>query len=167
MEEEQTSGRSLLLLLGWGGLDSEWDDGWLGWLVVLWNWHSLTIGGESEESTAALTADVSILMLSHVGSWWARLALKLQFLHLTVGLNGEVLKDGLGALLVGVLDLLWGGVDLLFSLSLTTLSVNESGDGALGLEAASLNGELVLKLGGTEDNTVDGVLSDLLDLGSK
>lgn len=105
-------------------------------------------------------------MLGHVGGGRAVGALLLQFLDLTVSLNREVLKEGLGALLVGVLDLLGGGVDLLFSLSLTTLGVNESIDNALVLEAALGKGVFTLELSGTEDDTVDGVLGDILDFGS-
>ena len=63
-------------------------------------------------------------MLGHVGSGRAVGALLLQFLDFAVSLNREVLEEGLGALLVFVGDLLGGGVDLLFSLSLTTLGVD-------------------------------------------
>lgn len=93
-------------------------------------------------------------MLGHVGSGRAVGALLLQFLDLAVSLNREVLEEGLGALLVGVLDLLGGGVDLLFSLSLTTLGVDESVDDALVLEASLGKSVFTLELSGTEDDTV-------------
>lgn len=93
-------------------------------------------------------------MLGHVGSGRAVGALLLQFLDLAVSLNREVLEEGLGALLVGVLDLLGGGVDLLFSLSLTTLGVDESVDDALVLEASLGKSVFTLELSSTEDDTV-------------
>lgn len=93
-------------------------------------------------------------MLGHVGSGRAVGALLLQFLDLAVSLNREVLEEGLGALLVGVLDLLGGGVDLLFSLSLTTLGVDESVDDALVLEASLSKSVFTLELSSTEDDTV-------------
>jgi hypothetical protein len=72
----------------------------------------------------------------------------------------------LGALLVSVLDLLGGGVDLLFALTLATLGVNQGGDGALALETGTGDGELVLKLSGTENNAVDVAFGLLLNFGS-
>ena len=103
-------------------------------------------------------------MLSHEGTGRALGALLLELLDLTVSLNGEVFQNGLGALLVGVSDLLGGGVDLLFALTLATLGINESVDGGLGLETGFSNGELVVELSGTENDTVDGAFSLFLNL---
>ena len=122
--------------------------------------------GKTEEGLTALTANETIGVLSHVGSRRASGAFLLQLLDLTVGLNREVLKNGLGALLVSVGDLLGCGVDLLLSLSLATLGVNESGDSGLGLETTSLNRGGVLELSGTEDDTVDTVFANFLNLRS-
>ena len=106
-------------------------------------------------------------MLSHVGAGRASGGLLLELLDLAVSLNREVLEDGLGALLVGVLDLLGGGVDLLFALTLATLGVNQGVDGALALEASSGDGVFSAELGGTENNAVDFAFGLLLNLGSK
>jgi len=106
-------------------------------------------------------------VLSHEGAGGALRALLLELLDLAVSLNREVLKDLLGALLVSMLDLLGGGVDLLFALTLATLGVNQGGDGALALETGTGDGELVLKLSGTENNAVDVAFGLLLNFGSK
>lgn len=163
---EQVKSLFLALCLAGGSLDSKGNDGGIGGLVVLGDGKSLAVSGESEEGTSALSADVSVGVLSHVGGGRAVGALLLQFLDLAVGLNREVLEEGLGALLVGVLDLLRGGVHLLFSLTLTTLGVDERVHDALVLEASLNKGELAIELSGTEDDTVNGVLSGILNLGS-
>ena len=67
-DEEKMRSLLLITLLG-SNLNSKWDDGWLGWLVVLWDWESLTIGSELEEGSSGGTADITIWMLSHEGSW--------------------------------------------------------------------------------------------------
>mgnify|MGYP000862918328 CR=1 FL=1 len=52
------------------------------WLVVFGNGESLSVSGESEEGTAALSANVAIWVLSHVGGWWTVGALLLELLDL-------------------------------------------------------------------------------------
>ena len=105
-------------------------------------------------------------MVGHVGGDLALSALVLELLDLARGLNVVVLKEGKGSLLVDVLDLLGLGVDLLLSLSLTTVKLDEGVDAALGLEASLLNGEAILKGGGVEDKSVNGEVNSLLDFGS-
>lgn len=94
-------------------------------------------------------------MLSHEGAGRASGALLLELLDLAVSFNGEVLKDLLGACFVRMLDLLGGGVNLLFALTLTTLGVNHGVDGGLSLETSIGDGKTVVELGGTENKTVD------------
>lgn len=73
---------SLLLFLGSGGF------GWSGnsngrcGLVVLGNGESLSISGESEEGTTALSTNIAIWVLGHVGGGWAVGALLLELLDL-------------------------------------------------------------------------------------
>ena len=54
-----------------------------------------------------------------------------------------------------VTNLLGGGVNLLFSLTLATLEFNERVNGALVNESSFGEGNLVLKLSSTENKTVN------------
>lgn len=54
-----------------------------------------------------------------------------------------------------VSDFLGSGVNLLFSLTLATLELNERVDGALINESSFGEGNLVLKLSSTENKTVN------------
>ena len=115
------------------------------YLVLLWNWESLSVSGELEELSSGLTASVSIWMLGHVGtgSVWRLL---LQSLDLSGGIvNLEVLEESLWSLLVLMLDLLWGGMDLLLSLSLTTFEAHVDGALSLVLDSAIDKELLVLE----------------------
>jgi len=117
---------SLLSLLLGRSFD---DNGFLGNndFVLLWVRKSLTISGELEELGSGLTAGESILMISHVStsSVWRLL---FQSLDLAGGIiNGEILKEGLWSLLVDMLNFLWGSVNLLLSLSLTTIKRHVDG----------------------------------------
>ena len=114
--------RSLLLslsstLASSGG--SLLDDG--GGLVLLGNGQSLAVLGKLVEHVSALAAGVSVGVIGHVGSRGALFALNLELSNLAGVIDVEVLKDGLGSLLVLVLYLLGLGVDLLLSLLLTTV----------------------------------------------
>lgn len=140
----------LCLCLTGGSLNSQGDDGGLGGLVVLGDGHPLAVGGQAPEALAALAAGVPVLVLGHVGSRRAVGALGLELLDLSVGLNGEILKEGLCALLVSVLNLLGGGVNLLFALTLTALGINQSVDDALVNEAGLSKVKLVAELGSAE-----------------
>lgn len=110
---------------------------------MLWNWESLSVSGELEKLSSGLSASVSIWMLGHVGTG-SRWGLLLQSLDLSGGIvNLEVLEKGLWSSLMLVLDLLWGGVNLLLSLSLTT--VKRHVDGALSLiHDSAINEELLV-----------------------
>jgi len=61
-----------LLLLGGGSSLLAWGfllfNGSLGW-VVLGNWHSGSVGLQAVEHVGAISAGVTILMVSHVGSY--------------------------------------------------------------------------------------------------
>jgi hypothetical protein len=100
-------------------------------LVLLGNGKSLAILGELVEHVSALSASVSVGMVSHVGCRRALFALDLQLGDLASVVNVEVLKDGLGSLLVLVADLLGLGVNLLLSLLLTTVKSQANVDGSL------------------------------------
>lgn len=50
--------------LGWGGFGL----GGSLWLVLLGNWHSLTILGQLVEHVTASTAGVSVWVVGHVGT---------------------------------------------------------------------------------------------------
>ena len=160
------SSSSLLLLTLSSGLVGIGDSGG-GSLVLLGDGEALAVLGEAEESLSALTADETIGVLSHVGSGRALGALLLELLDLAGGLNGEVVEEGLCALLVLVGDSLGGRVHLLLALTLTSLSVDHGGHGGLSGEASLLEGKLLSELGSTSDETVNGVLSGLLNLRSK
>ena len=90
-------------------------------LVLLGNGKSLAILGELVEHVSALSASMSVGMVSHVGGRRALFALDLQLGDLASVVNVEVLKDSLRSLLVLVADLLGLGVNLLLSLLLTTI----------------------------------------------
>ena len=114
--------------------------------VLLWVRKSLTISGELEELGSGLTAGESILMISHVStsSVWRLL---FQSLDLAGGIiNGEILKEGLWSLLVDMLNFLWGSVNLLLSLSLTTIKRHVDGADSLIFDTA-VNDELLVSKG--------------------
>ena len=97
-------------------------------------------------------------MVSHVGSDLAVGGLHLQSLDLLGGIvDLEVLKDGLGSLLVNVLNFLWLGVNLLLSLSLTGIEIASSLDVGFGDDSSLGEGEGLIELSGTADKTVDFV----------
>ena len=167
-EERKRRSCSLLLLLasvllGRGGGDS---DGNLG-LLVLGDGKSLTLGGQTVDHVAALTAGEAIGMVSHVGGNLALVALVLQLLDLARSLDVVVLKECELSLAVLVLDLLGLGVNLLLSLTLATVKGNEGVNAALGLEASLSEGEGLLEVGSVENKSVDGVVNLFLDFGSK
>merc|ERR1712032_1734579 len=89
----------------------------------------------------AVTAGVSVGVVSHVGTDLASLAL--------------------------VLDLLGLGVDLLLSLSLTTIKRDENVYGALVFETSLLHSEVLLEGSGIEYESVDGKVNLILDLSSE
>merc|ERR1719273_1823545 len=70
---------------------------------------------------SSLSADVSVWMVSHIGTWLTVWRFNLQSLDLARVLNSVVFKGRLGSLLMFMLDLLWSGVNLLFSLTLSTI----------------------------------------------
>ena len=100
-------------------------------LVLLGNGKSLSVLGELVEHVTTLSASVSVWVVSHVGGGGALFALDLQLGDLACVINIEVLKDGLGSLLVLVADLLGLGVNLLLSLLLTTVKGQAHVDGSL------------------------------------
>ena len=97
-------------------------------LVLFRDGKSLAILSEFIEHVAALSAGVSVGMISHVGSGRALFALNLELNDLSSVVNVEVLEDSLGSLLVLVADLLGLGVDLLLSLLLTTAQAEDHVD---------------------------------------
>ena len=123
--------QSLLLALGTtlGSDDNLLNDSLR--LVLLGNGQSLSVLGELVEHVAALSAGVSVGVVSHVGSRGALFALDLQLGDLAGVVDVEVLKDGLGSLLVLVANLLGLGVNLLLSLLLTTVKGQAHVDGGL------------------------------------
>ena len=90
----------------------------------------------------------------------------LELFDLAVGLNDVVLESGHRTLLVLVCDLLGLGVDLLLSLTLTTLQVHEGNDVALGGEAALIDGGFVRKDGSAAHKSVDSVVDLVFNLDS-
>jgi len=164
LNRSSSDSRSLLLLsLGGSGLDGGGGNS-DGGLVVLGDGKALAVGGETEEGLSTLSTDEAVGVLSHVGGRGALGALLLELLDLAGSLHGEVLKEGLGALLVLVGDSLGGGVHLLLALTLSSLGVNHGGNGALLGEAGLLEGELLSELGGASNETVNSVLGGLLNL---
>jgi hypothetical protein len=123
--------QSLLLALGTtlGGNDNLLNNSLR--LVLLRNGKSLSVLGELVEHVTALSAGVSVGVVSHVGGRGALFALDLQLGDLAGVVDIEVLKDGLGSLLVLVADLLGLGVNLLLSLLLTTVKGQAHVDGGL------------------------------------
>ncbi len=123
--------QSLLLALGTtlGSDDNLLNDSLR--LVLLGNGQSLSVLGELVEHVAALSTGVSVGVISHVGGRGALFALDLQLGDLAGVVHVEVLKDGLGSLLVLVADLLGLGVNLLLSLLLTTVKCQAHVDGGL------------------------------------
>jgi len=87
---------------------------------LLGNGQSLSVLGELVEHGSALSASVSVGMISHVCGGRALLAFNLELCDLSSVVNVEVLEDGLGSLLVLVADLLGLGVNLLLPLLLTS-----------------------------------------------
>ena len=123
--------QSLLLALGTtlGGNDNLLNNSLR--LVLLRNGKSLSVLGELVEHVTALSAGVSVGVVSHVGGRGALFALDLQLGDLAGVVDIEVLKDGLGSLLVLVADLLGLGVNLLLSILLTTVKGQAHVDGSL------------------------------------
>ncbi len=122
--------QSLLLLGTTLGSDDDFlDDGLR--LVLLGNGQSLAVLGKLVEHVTALSAGVSVGVVSHVCGRGALFALDLQLGDLAGVINVEVLKDGLGSLLVLVADLLGLGVHLLLSLLLTTVKGQADVNGGL------------------------------------
>ena len=123
--------QSLLLALGTtlGSDDNFLNDSLR--LVLLRNGKSLSVLGELVEHVTALSASVSVGVVSHVGGGGALLALNLQLGDLAGVVDIEVLKNGLGSLFVLVADLLGLGVNLLLSLFLTTVEGQAHVDGGL------------------------------------
>ena len=123
--------QSLLLALGTtlGSDDNLLNDSLR--LVLLGNGKSLSVLGELVEHVAALSAGVSVGVVSHVGGRGALFALDLQLGDLAGVVDVEVLEDSLGSLLVLVADLLGLGVNLLLSLLLTTVKGQAHVDGGL------------------------------------
>ena len=123
--------QSLLLALGTtlGSDDNFLNDSLR--LVLLRNGKSLSVLGELVEHVTALSASVSVGVVSHVGGGGALLALNLQLGDLAGVVDIEVLKNGLGSLFVLVADLLGLGVNLLLSLLLTTVEGQAHVDGGL------------------------------------
>ena len=123
--------QSLLLALGTtlGGNDNLLNNSLR--LVLFWNGKSLSVLGELVEHVTALSAGVSVGVVSHVGGRGALFALDLQLGDLAGVVDIEVLKNGLGSLLVLVADLLGLGVNLLLSLLLTTVKSQAHVDGGL------------------------------------
>ena len=62
-----------------------------------------------------------------------------------------------------VLDLLGTGVDLLLSLTLTTIEGANSLDVGLILEGALIDGQVLIELSGSADETVDFIASQFFD----
>ena len=85
-------------------------------LLVLGNRKSLTGRSETVKSVATLAADVSVRMVSHVGSDLASGALTFQSLDLAGSFNVAVVEEGEGSLSMLVLCLLGLGVDLFLTL---------------------------------------------------
>ena len=122
--------QSLLLALGTlGGNDNLLNNSLR--LVLLRNGKSLSVLGELVEHVTALSAGVSVGVVSHVGGRGALFALDLQLGDLAGVVDIEVLKDCLGSLLVLVANLLGLGVNLLLSLLLTTVKGQAHVDGGL------------------------------------
>ena len=90
--------------------------------------------------------------------------LLLELNNLAGGVDLEVLEGGLGALLVDVLDLLWLGVDLLLSLSLTSIKVVVDDDVGLGGDALLVEGGGVVEDGGTVHEVIALVAGKLFNL---
>ena len=120
-------------------------------LVLLGNGKSLSVLGELVEHVTALSAGVSVGVVSHVGGRGALFALDLQLGDLAGVVDVEVLEDSLGSLFVLVANLLGLGVNLLLSLLLTTAEAEDHIDGGLLLKAKGLNGALTVK----DSETVD------------
>ena len=161
--------QSLLLALGTtlGSDDNFLNDSLR--LVLLRNGKSLSVLGELVEHVTALSASVSVGVVSHVGGRGALFALDLQLGDLAGVVDIEVLKNGLGSLLVLVADLLGLGVNLLLSLLLTTAKAEDHVNGGLIFKAEGLNGALTVE----DSQTVDqhdllsgdaGLLGNLLPI---
>jgi len=88
--------------------------------VLFRNWHSFAVLGKLEESVSASAADVPVRVVSHECAWGTSGALDLELGNLAGVIDVEVLKNGLGSLLVLVLYLLGLGVNLLLPLFLSS-----------------------------------------------
>jgi hypothetical protein len=100
---------------------------------------------------------------AYVWSW----ALSAQTLDLSITINLVVLEDSELGLLALVLDLLWGGVDLLLALLGSTTEAEDQVEGGLLLDVVVRKGTAVLKLLAGEDQSllVRGNSFLVLDLG--
>ena len=136
-------------------------------LFVLGDWKSLALCSKTVQHVTASSADKSIGVVSHVGSNLALGALVLELLDFTGSLDVVVFEEGKGSLLVNVLYLLGLGVNLLLSLSLTTVELNHHVDAALGHETGLIDGHCIVKSCSVEHKSVDAKIDSLLDLGSK
>lgn len=128
--------------------------------------ESLAIGTSLPHGVSGESTDVSVLMVSHEPALTLG-GLLLELDNLTGSINLEVLEGGLGSLLVDVLDLLWLGVNLLLSLSLTTIKVVVDNDVGLGGDALLVEGGGVVEDGGTVHEVIALVASKLFNLVSK
>lgn len=103
-----------------------------------------------------LTTVLSVLHVSHedTGTTGWSWALSSQSLNLTVVVNLVVSQDSQLVLSVLVLDLLWGGVDLLFSLLTTTSQSQDQVQGGLLLDVVVRQGSAILQLLTSEDQSL-------------
>ena len=153
----------LSLLLGIGLLGSWSGSGSDCWFVLFWVRQSLSISSEFPEGMASLSADMSVWMVSHIGTWLTVWRFNLQSLDLARVLNSVVFEGSLGSLLMFMLDLLWSGINLLFSLTLSTIKGASSLNMSLSLETTLIDGKLFIELSGSTDQTVNLVAGQFFD----
>merc|ERR1711879_94146 len=127
------------------------------------------LGLVEDVGEVAATAVLAVVHGSHEDTGTAGLggALAAQTLDLAVTVDLVVLKDGEFGLFALVLDLLRGGVDLLFALLATTTQAEHEVEGGLLLDVVVREGAAVLELLAGEDQTllVWGNSLLVLDLG--
>ena len=129
-------------------------------MLLDWRGESLAIGTGLPHGVAGSTADVSVLMVSHEPSL-SLSGLLLELDDLSGVIDLEVVKGLLGSLLVDMLDLLWLGVDLLLSLSLTSIKIVVDDDHGLGGDASLVEALGVVEDGGAVHEVV-ALVADLL-----
>lgn len=119
------------------------------------------------EGSVTLTTVLSVRVVSHEDTSTTVRTLSSQSLDLTVVVNLVVGQDSQLVLSVLVLDLLWGGVDLLLSLLTTTSQSQHQVKSGLLLDVVVRQGSAVLQLLTSEDQSLlvrwDSLL--ILDLG--